>query len=113
MRALLQRYSLTNAGAATIAVELLFAFVAALQVVDFHSSLQASPGQWEANPFLAALAEHMGTRAALVCAKAADLLMLAGLYAMWRRSKAHVAVTLVLVIVAFEYVQIVLNNYQG
>jgi hypothetical protein len=91
----------------------LFALVALLVIADLHSSLRADPSQWEVNPFLAAFAEQVGMRAALLCAKFADLLMLAGLYAMWRRSKAHVAVTLVLVIAVFEYAQIVLNNYQG
>jgi len=91
----------------------LFVLVAVLLLADLHSSYQAARGQWEMNPFLAALAEHIGTRAALVSAKVVDLAMLAGLYALWMRSKAHVAVTLVLVIAAFEYAQIVVNNYQG
>lgn len=96
-----------------LALRALFSLVALLVIADLHSSLRAAPSQWEVNPFLAALAEDIGMRAALLFAKAADLLMLAGLYAMWRRSRAHVAVTLVLVIATFEYAQIVLNNYQG
>ena len=91
----------------------LFLLVAVLLFADLHSSYVAARGQWEMNPVLAALAEHIGARAALVSAKVADLAMLAGLYALWRRSKANVAITLVLVIAAFEYAQIVVNNYQS
>lgn len=96
-----------------VSLRALFALVALLLVADLHSTFRAVQSQWEVNPVLAALSEHIGMRAALLCAKVADLAMLAGLYGLWRRSKAHVAVTLVLVISAFEYAQIVVNNYQG
>lgn len=106
-------YPATEERVVDLSLRALFLLVALLLVADLHSSFRAVPAQWEVNPLLAAVAEHVGTRTALLCAKVADLAMLAGLYALWRRSKAHVAVTLVLVIAAFEYAQIVVNNYQG
>ena len=57
----------------------LFVIVAVLLLADLHSSYVAAHSQWEMNPFLEALAEHVGTRAALVSAEVVDLAMLAGL----------------------------------
>jgi hypothetical protein len=91
----------------------LFAVVAFLLLADLHSSLAATQGKWETNPLIDVLAEHVGVRAALLSAKAIDFVMLAGLFALWRRSRADVAIALVLVIAAVEYSQIVANNYQG
>ena len=96
-----------------LALRALFSLVALLLLADLHSSYVAAHGQWETNPVLSALAEHIGAHPALLCAKVADLAMLGGLYVLWRRSKAHAAITVVLSISAFEYAQIVMNNYQG
>lgn len=91
----------------------LFAVVAVLLIADLHSSLAATQDQWEINPLIDVIAEHVGARAALLCAKAIDFALLTGLYALWRRSKSDVAIALVLVIAAIEYGQIVANNYHG
>jgi len=97
--------------AATLVVCSLFLGVAALVAADLHSSLLSINGKWETNPFITVLAAHIGVRAALVAVKVTDLILLASLYALWRRWKANAVFTLVLSITAIEYLPIVLENY--
>jgi hypothetical protein len=91
----------------------LFALVALLLVADLHSSYLAGSSKWEINPFMTVLAEHFGRQSALLAIKAADFLCLFGMYALWRRSRAHVVIALALSSSAFVYVEIVLNNYSS
>ena len=48
-----------------------------------------------------------------VAIKWLDLSCLAGIYALWRRSRAHIAIAVALSTTAFVYVDIVLNNYSS
>jgi len=91
----------------------LFAVIALLLIADLHSSYLASSAQWETNPFMTVLAERLGPRTALVGIKAMDFMCLAGMYALWRRSRAHVVIAVALSTAAFVYVDIVLNNYSS
>jgi type IV secretory pathway VirB2 component (pilin) len=100
-------------GATSLLMHTLFAVVALLLIADWHSSYLASSAQWETNPFMTVLAEHVGPRAALVGIKAVDFMCLAGMYALWRRSRAHVVIAVALSTAAFVYVDIVLNNYSS
>jgi len=65
------------------------------------------------NPFIAALAGRVGSNEALALFKAADLGMLASLYALWKSTRWDSIVVLVLMTCTFEYAQIVWANYQG
>lgn len=91
----------------------LFALVALLLIADLHSSYLAGGGQWETNPFMTVLAERVGPRAALVAIKTVDFMCLAGMYALWRRSRAHIVIAVALSTAALVYVDIVLNNYSS
>lgn len=99
--------------ATSLLIHLLFSLVALLLVADLHSSYLAGSAKWETNPFMTVLAESVGSRAALLGVKAVDFICLFGMYALWRRSKAHVVIALALVTAAFVYVEIVLNNYSS
>ena len=88
-----------------------FAIVAALLLADLHSSLLATSGKWETNPFISALGEHIGLAWALVLVKACDFVLLGVLYAAWKRWMTNVAVSLVLLVAALNYILIVIDNY--
>ena len=94
-------------------IRLLFVVVAFLLVADFHSSYIAAHAKWETNPFIAALAEYVGLRPALVGCKLLDFVLLAVMYLSWRRWRADVAVSIVLLSAAMAYVPIVVDNYRG
>jgi type IV secretory pathway VirB2 component (pilin) len=97
--------------AVSVLMHVLFALVGLLLVADLHSSYLAGSAKWETNPLMTVLAENVGARAALLGVKAVDFMCLAGMYAMWRRSRAHVVISAALATAAFVYVDIVLNNY--
>jgi hypothetical protein len=85
--------------------------VATLLVADLHSSCLAGGTKWETNPFLTLLAEGVGSQASLVAVKAADFICLGGMYALWRKSRAHLVFTLALSAIGLIYIEVVLNNY--
>ena len=97
----------------SVLMHTLFALVALLLIADLHSSYLAGSALWETNPFMTVLAERVGPRAALVSIKAVDFMCLAGMYALWRRSRGHVVIAVALSTAAFVYVDIVLNNYSS
>ena len=99
--------------ATSLLMHTLFVLVAVLLIADLHSSYLAGSALWETNPFMTVLAERVGARAALVGIKAADFMCLAGMYALWRRSRSHVVIAIALAAAAFVYVDIVLNNYSS
>ena len=100
-------------GPMNVLMHTLFALVALLLIADLHSSYLASNAQWETNPFMTVLAERTGSRAALVAIKSLDFMCLAGVYVLWRRSRAHIVIAVALSTTAFVYVDIVLNNYSS
>ena len=100
-------------GAMNLLMHTLFALMALLLIADLHSSYLAGSALWETNPFMTVLAERVGLRAALLGVKATDFMCLAGMYALWRRSRAHVVIAVALSTAAFVYVDIVLNNYSS
>ena len=94
-------------------MHILFALVGLLLIADLHSSYLAGSARWETNPFMTVLAERFGPHAALFAIKAVDFMCLAGMYALWQRSRAHVVIALALSTAAFVYVDIVVNNYSS
>ena len=108
-----QKPSSGGSALTTLLMQGLFALVALLLAADLHSSYLAGSAQWETNPFMTVLAERLGPRAALVAIKVVDIMCLAGMYALWRRSRAHVVIAVALSTAAFVYVDIVLNNYSS
>ena len=100
-------------GATSLLMHTLFGVLALLLIADLHSSFLAGSALWETNPFMTVLAQRVGPRVALVAIKAADFMCLAGMYALWRRSRAHVVIAIALATAAFVYVDIVLTNYSS
>ena len=92
-------------------IHALFATVVLLIAADLHSSYFAENGTWEVNPVMAATAEHLGTRVALVAIKAIDLACLLGMYGLWRHFRCHLPVASALLGIVVVYGDVVLNNY--
>lgn len=99
--------------AARLAIYVMFICVATLLFADLHSSYVSPSSKWETNPLINVLAERFGMHSALAGVKAADLLCIGVLFALWRRSRAHLTIGFVLSIIASQYLPVVFDNYFG
>ena len=97
---------------AEVLVRTLFALLAALQVIDAHSTLTAGAGQLEANRLLTHLARWTTSCHALVLVKGFDLIVIGCLYIAWRvNGRFDREFALCLGILVAVYSVIVINNY--
>ena len=98
----------------SVLAKYLFAIIAMLQVLDWHSTFRAlGQGREELNPAILWLAGYLGMAAAVIATKLVALVITAGYYRVSAPYHARNVLLMPLSLVALAYLVVVLNNYSN
>lgn len=98
----------------SVLAKYLFAIIAILQVLDWHSTFRAlGQGREELNPAILWLAVHLGMAGAVTVVKLIALAITAGYFRLSTPYHARNRLLVPLTLVALAYLVVVLNNYSN